>query len=91
MGPVEAVDVVCPVKPERCWRCQQPLSGEDPYPQRHQFTDIPPVQPVVTEYQLQRLVCPVCGEVPQAELPRGVPTGGFGPRVQAITALWTGA
>ena len=89
--PVEAVDVVCPVKPERCRRCQHPLSGEDPHPQRHQVTDIPPVQPVVTEYQLQQLVCPVCGEVTQAELPRGVPTGGFGPRVQAITALCTGA
>src|SRR5882724_570669 len=89
--PVEAVDVVCPVKPERCRRCQHPLSGEDPHPQRHQVTDMPPVPPLVTEYQLQQLVCPVCGEVTQAELPRGVPTGGFGPRVQAITALCTGA
>jgi transposase len=89
--PVEVVDVVGPVKPERCRRCQHPLSGEDPHPQRHQVTDIPPVQPLVTEDQLQQLVCPVCGEVTQAELPRGVPTGGFGPRVQAITALCTGA
>jgi transposase len=89
--PLEAVDVVCPVKPERCRRCQHPLSGEDPHPQRHQVTDIPPVQPLVTEYQLQQLVCPICGEVTPAELPRGVPTGGFGPRVQAIIALCTGA
>jgi transposase len=89
--PVAAVDVVCPVKPERCRRCQHPLSGEDPRPQRYQVTDIPPVQPLVTEYQLQQLVCPVCGEVTQAELPKGVPTGRFGPRVQAITALCTGA
>ena len=37
------------------------------------------------------MVCPICGAVTQAELPRGVPTGGFGPRVQAITALCTGA
>jgi transposase len=36
-------------------------------------------------------VCPICGEVTQAELPRGVSTGGFGPRVQAIAALCTGA
>ena len=57
--PVEAVDAVCPVKPERCRRCQHPLSGEDPAPQRHQVTDLPPVQPVVTEYQLQQLVCPI--------------------------------
>jgi transposase len=89
--PVAAVDMVCPVKPERCRRCQHPLAGEDPHPQRHQVTDIPPVQPVVTEYQLHQLVCPVCGEVTPAELPRGVPTGGFAPRVQAITAVCTGA
>ena len=89
--PVEAVDVVCPVKPERCRRCQLPWSGADPHPLRYQVTDIPPMRPVVTEYQRQPLVSPICGAVTQAELPRGVPTGGFGPRVQAITALCTGA
>jgi hypothetical protein len=46
---------------------------------------------VVTEYQLHRLVFPACGEATRAELPAGVPTGEFGPRVQAIAALCTGA
>jgi transposase len=89
--PVEVVDVVVPVTPARCRRCQQPLQGEDRQPQRHQVTEIPPVKPVVTEYQLHQLVCPTCGEATRAELPPGVPTGEFGPRVQAITALCTGA
>jgi transposase len=89
--PPAQVDVVVPVKPERCRRCQQPLQGEDPQPQRQQVTEIPAVKPVVTEYQLHQLVCAACGEVTRAELPPGVPTGGFGPRVQAITALCTGA
>jgi transposase len=89
--PVAEVDVVVPVKPERCHHCQHLLQGEDPQPQRHQVTEIPPVKPVVTEYQLHRLVCPSCGEETRAEVPAGVPTGGFGPRVQAITALCTGA
>lgn len=89
--PSETVDVVVPIKPERCHHCQHPLQGEDSQPQRHQMTEIPPVKPVVTEYQLHRLVCPACGEAPRAELPPGVPTGGFGPRVQATTALCTGA
>jgi transposase len=89
--PREEVDVVVPVKPERCRQCQQPLQGEDPQPQRHQVTEMPPVRPVVTEYRLHRLVCPACGEATRAELPAGVPTGGFGPRVQAITAMCTGA
>ena len=89
--PVEEVDGVVPVKPERCHACQHLLWGEDPQPQRHQVTEIPPVKPVVTEYQLHRLVCPACGEETRAEMPAGVPTGGFGTRVQAITALCTGA
>ena len=88
--PVEEVDVVVPVKPVRCRRCQHPLQGEDAQPQRHQVTEVPPVKPVVTEYQLHQLVCPACGEATRAEVPAGVPTGEFGPRVQAITALCTG-
>jgi transposase len=91
MLPVEAVDVVIPVKPVRCPRCQHPLCEDDPQPYRHQVTEIPPVKPVVMEYQLHRLVCPVCGEATRAAVPAGVPSGGFGPWVQAITALCTGA
>jgi transposase len=89
--PVEEVDIVAPIKPERCPRCQHPWHGEDPQPQRHQVTELPLVKPVVTEYQLHQLICPGCGEVTRAVLPAGVPTGGFGPRTQAITALCTGA
>jgi transposase len=48
--PLEEVDAVIPVKPERCSHCQHLLGGEDPQPQRHQVTEIPPVRPVVTEY-----------------------------------------
>ena len=83
--------MVLAVKPARCGGCQHPLQGTDPAPQRHQGLEIPPVKPVVTEDLLQRLVGPACGEVTRAELPTGVPSGGFGPRVQAIMALCTGA
>jgi transposase len=53
--------------------------------------EIPPIKPVVTEYHLHQLVCPVCGETTRAAWPDGVPTRAYGPRVQAITALCTGA
>ena len=89
--PVEEVDVMIPVKPVRCARCQHPLQGEDAQPQRQQVTELPPVRPVVTEYQLHQLGCPACGAGTRADLPAGVSTGSFGPRVQAITALCTGA
>jgi transposase len=88
---VEEVDVVIPLKPEQCARCQQPLTGDDPQPQRHQVLEIPPLKPVVTEYQWQQLVCPVCGDTTRAAWPDGVTTRAYGPRVQAITALCTGA
>jgi transposase len=89
--PVEEVDVVRPLKPEACARCQQPLDGDDPQPQRHQVAEIPPRRPVVTEYQLHQLACPVCGTMTRASWPEGVPTGIYGPRAQAIAALCTGA
>jgi transposase len=89
--PVEAVDSVIPVQPMRCQRCQHLLRGDDPHPHRHQVTEIPVVKPMVTEYQLHRMVCPACGAATRAEVPAGVPTGEFGPRVQAIAALCTGA
>lgn len=89
--PVEAVDSVVPVKPQQCRWCQHLLEGDDPQPYRHQVTEVPPITPVVTEYQLHQLICPACGIPTRAALPRGVPPGGFGPRVQATVALCTGA
>ena len=88
---VEDVDVVIPLKPEQCVRCQQPLWGNEAHPQRHQVIELPPLRPVVTEYQLHQLVCPVCGDTTRAAWPEGVTTRAYGPRVQAITALCTGA
>lgn len=89
--PIEDVEAVIPLTPVLCPCCQHPWSGEDPRPQRHQVTELLPLKPVVTEYQLHQLVCPSCGEATRAALPAGVPMGGFGPRVQAIMALCTGA
>jgi transposase len=49
--PVEDVDQIVPLKPEQCHGCQAPLSGDDRAPFRHQVIEMPPIQPVVTEYQ----------------------------------------
>ena len=89
--PVEAVDEVVVLKPEACSQCHAPLSGDDPKPWRHQVIEIPPITPVVTEYQWHQLVCAACGAVTRASWPRGVPSGTYGPRVQATVALYTGA
>ena len=89
--PVEEVDVVIPLKPEQCARCQQPLWGDDSQPTRHQVVELPPLKPVVSEYQVHQLICPVCGDTTRAAWPDGVTTGTYGPRVQAMAALCTGA
>jgi transposase len=89
--PVESVDAVVVLKPEPCSGCHAPLSGDDPTPFRHQVMEIPPIQPVVTEYQWHQLVGPACGETTRAPWPAGVPSGTYGPRVHATVALCTGA
>jgi transposase len=89
--PGEEVDEVVVLKPTQCTYCQAPLSGNDPKPWRHQVLEIPPIKPVVTEYQWHQLVCPACGERTRAPWPAGVPSGTYGPRVQAAVALYTGA
>jgi len=89
--PVDEVDEVVVLKPERCRDCQAPLVGDDPSPFRHQVIEIPPMQPVVTEYQWHQLVCPDCGATTRAPWPAGVPSGTYGPRVHATVALCTGS
>src|SRR5688572_22200491 len=89
--PVEDVNEVVVLKPAACPQCHTPLSSDDPKPWRHQVIEIPPITPVVTEYQWHQLVCAACGEVTRASWPTDVPSGTYGPRVQATVALYTGA
>jgi hypothetical protein len=90
LKPVDEVDEVVVVKAEVCRECGEALGGDDPQPVRHQVTEIPPVKPVVTEYQLHRLPCAVCGHTTPATLPDGVPRRAFGPRLQSVVSLLSG-
>lgn len=92
--PPERVDHVVDHWPAVCRHCQAALP---PAPNlvvadavTHQVTELPPVQAEVTEHRLQRLRCPCCGEETRATLPPAVPSGAFGPRLQATVALLTG-
>ncbi len=89
--PVEDVDKVVDIKPEQCLPCHAPFAGDAPKPWRHQVIEMPPIKPVVTEYHWHHLVCSGCGEVTRAPWPEGMPSGTYGPRVQATVALCTGA
>jgi transposase len=82
---------VVAIKPEQCLHCQAPLSGDDPTPWRHQVIELPPLKAVVTEYQWHQLACLACGTTTRAPWPPGIPSGTYGPRVQATVTLCTGA
>ena len=88
--PSEPCQDVITVKPAACRRCGQRLAGSDPKPQRHQVWEIPPIQPLVTEYQLHRLMCSGCSTSTCGELPTGVPPSQAGPQLVAFVALLMG-
>jgi len=88
--PPEQVKQAIPLKPSACRKCGLLLHGKDPHPRRHQVAEIPPVEAEVTEYRLHRLTCSACGTCTCASLPAGVPTGAFGPRLQALLAVLAG-
>ncbi len=91
MVPPEKLASVTACKPPACRRCRRPLEGDDPDPLIHQVAEWPVVEPVVHEYRRHRLRCPGCGETTCGVLPRGVPAGAFGPRLQATLGLLSGA
>lgn len=92
--PVEKADEIWSVLPERCQHCGHSLPpqieqvqtrGE---PQRHQVTELPPIQARTIEYQCYRVVCPECGESTRAALPEAA-KGHFGPQLTALIAYLT--
>jgi transposase len=92
--PVEQVDEIVAVVPERCRHCQQPLP--DPAGRRggrvwrHQVVELLPLAVRVTEYQMIARRCPECGKRTRAGLPAGVPRRPFGTRLTAVIALLSG-
>ena len=89
--PPEKVRDIVTCKPTHCRRCGQGLLGDDPTPLIHQVAELPKVEPFVDEYRLHRLLCPGCGKTTCARLPPGVPTGRFGPYLQAVLTGFAGA
>jgi len=87
---VEQVQHLIDLKPTTCDHCGALLLGEDTQPVRQQVTELPRVEPEVTEYRQHTLTCLACGTQTQAELPTEIPPGSFGPRLQALVSYLTG-
>jgi transposase len=92
--PTERVDRVVDHYPAACGRCGDALTAGPAAtvggPRRHQVTELPVVRAEVTEHRLHRVRCPGCGGETRADLPPDVPTGAFGPRLQATVAVLSG-
>ena len=88
--PPEKVTHIVDLIPETCERCAAALAGNDSQPIRSQVTDLPPVQPDVTEYRQHTLECQSCGAKTTAPLPPGVGASAFGPRLKAMLAACSG-
>jgi len=75
--------------PQRC-RCGQCFSDREripcALPARHQVVELPPIVVEIIEHRLHRLRCGACGAKTTAALPADVPSGCFGPRLEAAVA-----
>jgi transposase len=90
--PLARVNHVVEVFPEACRHClhalparRRAVTGE---PRRHQVTELPPMEALITEYQCPSVVCPACGKTTRAPLPDDV-DGQFGPQLTALIAYLT--
>lgn len=79
------------LSPEKCKRCASALGPDTANlaaPLIFQTVEIPPVAPVIIEYQRLERCCCTCGTHTRAPLPEGVGPSQFGPRLQALVATW---
>lgn len=82
--PVEEVDHVVELVPDKCGRCSsRRVKLTKTAPRRHQQTEIPRPKPEVTEFQCYSACCDDCGTLTEAELPPEA-AATFGERLTAL-------
>jgi len=90
--PTDRVDTIIPCYPAECLDCRHfPECSNHPVgeqPSRRQVTEIPPLKPTVTEYQLYSL-SGRCGGVHRGTVPADIGLSYFGPRLTGLTAYFT--
>jgi transposase len=90
LKPETEVDHLVDLRPANCAHCGRRLRGDDPHPERHQVSELPPVKAEVTEYRRHTLRCRNCGTHNRADWPAEVARSSFGPRAQAVVGYLTG-
>jgi transposase len=89
LEPSECVDEIVEHWPEDCL-CDHRFTEAEHRPARaplrHQVAELPRIAVTITEHRLNHLRCPHCGRITRAALPADVPSGAFGPRLEAAVA-----
>ena len=88
----DRVDHVEQYRPPTCEHCCADLAKGELTGSvvNHWVYELPEIRPIITDHQCLDVQCPTCGLVTRGELPAGVPTGQYGPTVQAMTGLIRG-
>jgi len=88
----ERVDQTKTVTPCTCKKCSSKFHEGAPSKLGwiHQVVEVPPIQIITTNWEMQSWQCADCGEWTKAQLPPGVPVGIAGPNLQALVAYITG-
>ena len=82
-------DEIIDHKPSRCGHCDTPLAGDDPEPVIDQVVELPVKMRHVIHHRRHTLACPRCQALTAAD-PVPEAACGFGPRLQAATAYFSG-
>jgi transposase len=88
--PPEQVDSIVVCLPEKTCDCSGQIQPNLSQFKRHQQFELPPIKPLVTEYQLVYGTCCGCGKIHCAALPHGVPNTLLGVRATAAIGIFTG-
>ena len=86
------VDHVEQYRPPACGHCCADLATGELTGSviNHWVYELPEIRPIVTDHQCLDVRCATCGLVTRGDLLAGVPTGQYGPTVQAMTGLLRG-
>ena len=91
--PVEQVKRVIPMVPDSCKGChrrfteKEKRSAQENKVHRHQVTEMPEIEPEITEYQFGLITCG-CGESNRVPIPPEIRSGS-GPRLVALVSYLT--
>jgi hypothetical protein len=88
--PVEQVDAVVVCEPANLCFCGGKVLIDGSTPEKKQVSEIPPIKPFVTEFQIFTGRCNTCSTKHRGSLPIGTPAGMLGPRAFAMIGMLSG-